>query len=322
MPAIVPRHRPPLFSATRDLSKPVAVAAAQFVPNFRRSPGTLVAFSSIMTAKSIVRSTGRWLGFGVGLAAVSYLTYAGYAWLRYGDVRPATRPEERDALLDRFMPVYEVAERHHVRINAPADITFEAAGAINLQQSRIARAIFKARDWIMRSHPAPQPERGSFVAQMRGIGWGVLAEVPGREIVMGAVTQPWMADVVFRPLPPENFKAFHDPDYVKIVWTLRADPVGPAESIFRTETRVVATDPVARAKFRRYWSFASPGIIVIRWVLLGPLKANAERHARGALGPERAGFNTEGAAYDRQDVLGVVQSRRRERRGEDQEFAS
>lgn len=117
---------------------------------------------------------------------------------------------------------------------------------------------------------------------MRAIGWGVLADLPDREIVMGAVTQPWMADVVFRPLLPEEFAAFHEPDYVKIVWTLCADSLGAAESIFRTETRVVTTDPAARARFRRYWSFMSPGIVVIRWMSLGPLKAEAERRALAA----------------------------------------
>jgi hypothetical protein len=119
---------------------------------------------------------------------------------------------------------------------------------------------------------------------MRAIGWGVLAEVPGREIVMGAVTQPWMADVVFRPLPPGAFAAFDEPGYVKIAWTLRTDPIGDAESMFRTETRVATTDPAARAKFRRYWSFTSPGIILIRRLSLGPLKADAERRARAASG--------------------------------------
>ena len=52
---------------------------------------------------------------------------------------------------------------------------------------------------------------------------------------MGAVTQPWQANVVFRPLPPEQFAAFNEPGYVKIAWTLRADSDGAAESIFRTE---------------------------------------------------------------------------------------
>jgi hypothetical protein len=151
-----------------------------------------------------------------------------------------------------------------------------------LEQSPIVRGIFKAREWIMRSHPSPEPESRTFLARMRAIGWGLLAEHPGREVVMGAVTQPWLADVVFRPLPPEEFATFHEPDYVKIAWTLRADPLSATESIFRTETRVVTTDPAARVKFRRYWAFASPGIILIRWVSLGPLKTEAERRSRMA----------------------------------------
>ena len=40
------------------------------------------------------------------------------------------------------------------------------------------------------------------------------------------------------------------------------------------------TDANARTKFRRYWSFLSPGIIVIRWTVLGPVKKEAERRAR------------------------------------------
>lgn len=235
-----------------------------------------------MATKRRIASAGRWLAAGVGLAAASYAAYVTTTWYRYGHVSHHAGGDDRDALLDQFMPTYEVAERHHVRIAAPAEITLQAAAEMDLQHSVIVRGIFKAREWIMRSREPRDHDSRAFLAQMRAIGWGVLAEIPGREIVMGAVTQPWMADVVFRPLPPGDFVAFHEPDYVKIAWTLRADPLGPAESIFRTETRVVATDPTARAKFRRYWSFLSPGIIVIRWMTLRPLKADAERRSRAA----------------------------------------
>ena len=117
------------------------------------------------------------------------------------------------------------------------------------------------------------------LALTKSIGWGVLAEVPGREIVMGAVTQPWEANVVFRPLPPKNFVVFDEPYHVKIVWTLRADAIGPNASIFFTETRAAATDATARSKFRRYWSFLSPGIIMIRWASVRPLRADGKRRA-------------------------------------------
>jgi hypothetical protein len=224
-----------------------------------------------------IGSAGRWLAAGVGVAAASYAGYAATTWYRYGrTARPAVG-EDRDALLDQFMPTYDVAERHHIRIAAPADVTFGAACEMHLQQSPIVRGIFKAREWIMRSHQTAQPDTRAFVPQMRAIGWGVLGEIPGRELVMGAVTRPWMADVAFRPLPPAEFATFQEPEYVKIAWTLRADPIGDGDSIFRTETRVTTTDAAARAKFRRYWAFASPGIILIRWALLTPLKAEAER---------------------------------------------
>ena len=108
----------------------------------------------------------------------------------------------------------------------------------------------------------------SLRAEVKSLGWGVLAEVPGREIVLGAVTQPWTANVVFRALPPDTFAAFHEPDYVKIAWTLRADPIGAADSVFRTETRVTTTDRQARRKFRWYWARFSAGIVLIRRMTL------------------------------------------------------
>jgi hypothetical protein len=129
---------------------------------------------------------------------------------------------------------------------------------------------------------------------MLALGWGILAEVPGRELIMGAVTKPWEPNPRFRALAPERFAAFDEPDYVKIVWSLRADAVGAQESIFRTETRAVATDDLARLTFRRYWAFVSPGVALIRRLSLGPLKADAERRARMSPAPAAAGRGTAG----------------------------
>jgi hypothetical protein len=230
-----------------------------------------------MTASRRVRWFARWLATGAGLAAASYGAYVGVTWLRYDHLAPPATADDADPLLDRFMPAYDVVERHQVRVAAPAAITFAAASEMDLFQPLPIRAIFRAREWTMGStHDATRRPR-AFLALARSIGWGVLAERPGQEIVMGAVTQPWMADVVFRPLPPDEFAAFNQPGYVKIAWTLRADPLGDASSVFRTETRVAPTDPVARAKFRTYWSFVSPGILLIRLLVLNPIKAEAER---------------------------------------------
>ena len=127
-----------------------------------------------------------------------------------------------------------------------------------------------------------RPRPAGLLAETLSIGWAWPAESPGREVVVGAVTQPWLADVVFRALSPEMFREFREPGYVKIAWTLRADPGGEDWTIFRTETRAVATDKTARARFRWYWARFSPGIILIRWMLLRRLKAEAEAGDRRA----------------------------------------
>jgi hypothetical protein len=232
-----------------------------------------------MTETQLLRSAGRGIAYGAGLMAGAYAAYVGSAWLRYGHVQPAVG-DDRDPVIDRFMPTYEIVERHHVRVAAPADIALAAARDVDLQQSPIIGAIFNTRERILgsRPHHAERPE--GLVRWAQTLGWRVLAEQPGREVVLGAVTRPWDANVVFRPLAPEEFATFNEPNYVKIVWTLRADPSGERESVVRAETRAVATDPIARAKFRRYWSIFSPGIIVIRRAALHLVKANAERRMR------------------------------------------
>jgi hypothetical protein len=232
-----------------------------------------------MIPKSPTRSTSRWIAGAAGLAAATYGASAAVTWLRYGH-HAEPGPDERDMLLDTFIPRYEVVERHHIQIAAPADVVMAAAREMDMAQSPLVQAIFKAREVVMGAMPGgPRKPRG-IIDETLSLGWGVLADVPGREIVVGAVTRPWEADVKFIAVPPDRFAAFAEPAFVKIVWTLRADPIGPASSVFRTETRVVATDAFARSKFRRYWSLASPGIWLIRRMSLGPLRREAEGCAR------------------------------------------
>ena len=218
-------------------------------------------------------------GAVAGVCAAGYGAMVGWAWSRFGHpARPSA--EEADPLLEWFMPVYDVAERHAIHVQAPAETALAAAKAIDLEQSRVVRTIFRARELVLRSAPAVRPQPRGLVAETKAMGWGVLADVPGRELVMGAVTKPWLADVTFRAVPASQFETFNEPGYVKIVWTLRADSRPDGTSILRTETRVAATDADARRKFRWYWARFSPGIVLIRLVLLPAAKADAERAYR------------------------------------------
>jgi hypothetical protein len=221
----------------------------------------------------------KWLAAGAGVAGAAYAAYVADTWLRYGQPRRA-RGGAKDALLDTFMPDYDVGERHEIAVAAPADETFAAAEEMELDSSPVVRALFRARDVILGSKPETTWRPKGLLEQMKSMGWGVLAERPGREIVVGGVTKPWEANPVFRALPPNEFAAFVEPDFVKIAWTLRASPEPSGGSTFSTETRAVATDARARRKFRVYWAFLSPGIILIRSAMLPLLKAAAERKWR------------------------------------------
>ncbi|MGE5178980.1 MAG: hypothetical protein ACM3PF_07820 [Bacteroidota bacterium] len=213
------------------------------------------------------------------IAAVGYVLYVAAAWIGFGHAKRVAPPEAAVVSLDRFLPSYDVTERHETRVRAPAPVTYAAARDLDLQQSPLVRAIFKGRELILGSH-GKELARRSFLSQVQGMGWGLLAEVPGRALVFGAVTRPWEANVKFHPLPPARFAAFQEPGWAKIVWTLEVDPAGPDASVFRTQTRVATTDPVARKRFRQYWATLSPGILLIRHQALGLVKSDAERRAR------------------------------------------
>jgi hypothetical protein len=183
------------------------------------------------------------------------------------------------ALIDRFIPRSETRERHATVVAAPADLVFDVARDMDLRSIPVIGAIFWLREKVFRSKPAPRQPQG-LVAETLALGWGELAFRPQRELVMGAVTQPWRADVVLTAVPPEQFAAFDEPDLVKIAWTLEAEPIDATHSRYASETRVVSTSEWARRKFRRYWRLVGVGIVLIRRLALSAVRREAERRFR------------------------------------------
>lgn len=242
-----------------------------------------------MKTKHYGRLVGGILAGGAALATAAYATYAGMTWLRYGTGKHLIPGEESDSLLDIYIPTYDVVERHQLNVAAPADLTLAAACKLD-SDSPVMRALFTIRELALTCSTAKERREEDrlkesslpqeLAARMKAIGWVVLAEIPGHEVVFGAVTQPWVARPVFQSVRPEEFAEFNQPGYVKIAWTLRTDPVSAAECIARTETRATTTDATARAKFRRYWSLVLPGIVLIRRILLRAIRQKAELRAK------------------------------------------
>jgi hypothetical protein len=153
----------------------------------------------------------------------------------------------------------------------------DVAANFNFQSLAGVRALIWLRERLLGAPHSAAREPMGLLAETAKMGWGVLADEPGRVLVRGALCQPWRADVVFTPIPPGGFAAFAEPDLVKIAWTLEAEALGPTTTRFAHETRAVATDAAARAKFMRYWRWARFGIVGIRLLLMPAIRRAAER---------------------------------------------
>lgn len=181
--------------------------------------------------------------------------------------------KSRTMLIDKYMPTFDVRHRAEVRVASEPAQAYEALRALDLEKSWIVRILFTIRTLparILGKQSAPEPSklRRTFLESAIKMGWVILEEAAGQELVAGAVTQPWVANVIFRGLPPAEFVGFAEPGYTKIVWNIAVQKSDGGSTIASTETRVLATDAESRRKFRRYWFVFSLGIRLIRRVAL------------------------------------------------------
>jgi hypothetical protein len=180
------------------------------------------------------------------------------------------------------MPRYDVRAHHATVVPTKPARAYATLRAIDLNRSRVIRCLFALRGLPSR-FGQPQgrsaaPSYRTFLESALALGWVLLEEIPDRELVMGAVTQPWKPVVEFLGLPAPDFVAFVEPGFAKIAWSFAVEP-DPKGSLVTLETRVLTTDPVARRRFRRYWLVFSPFIKLIRRLILGLLRRDLGRGA-------------------------------------------
>jgi hypothetical protein len=182
-------------------------------------------------------------------------------------------------LSEQYLPTFDVRDCHEARVAAPADAAYAVLRSLDLTRSWIVQTLFAIRSLPsrLRGRTSPPPPSGTFLEQALAVGWVVLEEVPGRELVAGAVTQPWRPVEQFQGLPPAEFLRFATPGFTKIVWAIAVRPVTPDVSVLSMETRVLATDPAWRRKFRLYWCVVSPGVRLLRRVALTQARRELDR---------------------------------------------
>lgn len=191
------------------------------------------------------------------------------------------------------MQTYDFAEVHSIQIHAPPARVFEELRQVTPIDAPLFRFLLAVRMLPMRALTGRRfdLEPGTAILdQFLRSGFVLLAEDDEKELVVGRVAQFWKlwggsAGVVSRP---SDFADFEKPGYAKAAVNFLVTAEGDGTRV-RTETRIRATDPAARQKFRRYWYLIRAGSGIIRESWLRALKRKAESQSNDHMARERRG---------------------------------
>ena len=97
------------------------------------------------------------------------------------------------------------------------------------------------------------------------MGFAVLADAPGEEVVLGVAGRPWRVrgDGLDAVAGPDDFRAYSRPGSVKAAINFALAPERGGTRL-TTETRIAGTDEAGRRTFGRYWRIVMPGSALIR----------------------------------------------------------
>jgi len=184
--------------------------------------------------------------------------------------------------LDEFAPIYQFSESASIPVRAQADRVYDAIFQVTAAEVPLYRTLV----WLRRggasgSESVLNPsDHDPLVRVATRTSFMSLAEVPAREFVMGAIVMAPPGVKLAAGPTPEAFKAVTRPGFAKAVMNFTIEPQGPGVCLLRTETRVHATDAVARDGFAPYWRVIAPGSLLIRHMWLRAIKVRAEATPR------------------------------------------
>jgi hypothetical protein len=175
-----------------------------------------------------------------------------------------------ELLIDRLMPRFDATLMRHVVVDAPPPRVWEALRRLDLMEvgarAPLARALMAVRaapDALarrVRGRPAPPPPDRLPLVEPERIGWALLGERPGSELVVGGVGHFWTPSIRWREVAPGDFADFAEPGNAAIAWGFTLSPYGEGRTLLTTECRTRATDERSRRGFMRYWRLMRPFI--------------------------------------------------------------
>lgn len=170
-------------------------------------------------------------------------------------------------LIAETMPAYDRRELHQRAVDASPTAAWDAVRDLSGDELRLMRALMRVR-----TLGRGRQSSGTVLEGFERMGFKVVAEDPGRELVAAGIGRFWEPSGGLRRVESrEHFTAFDDPGYAKVAFNFRFD-----DGRLSTETRIAATDAHARRRFGLYWLLIRPGSGLIRREWLGAIAKRAE----------------------------------------------
>ena len=181
--------------------------------------------------------------------------------------------------IDEFLPIYHFNEIHSIHVNASASRCYQAVKTVTPAEISLFVILMTIRSFSLRfarQARGPSSRTVPILSAFLQAGFVLLADEIGPELVLGAVGRFWRPVQRAYPLTrPEEFKAFSVADHVKVAASFLVEGDDETSRV-TTETRIFATDEVARRKFAFYWLVIRPGSALIRRDWLKAIRNRAE----------------------------------------------
>ncbi len=179
-------------------------------------------------------------------------------------------------LIDEFLPDYDVVEHHAVDVDAPVDEAYRAVKELDLARSPVVLALLFVRGLPHLFTGAVKPKLQLQLDDIVESGFVVLGEEPEQELVLGVVGKFWQLSSGVHRIDAAEFTDFDEPDFAKAAWNFAVSARPGGGSRVETETRILSTDDEARRRFSRYWWLIGRFSALIRRIVLGQIKRDAE----------------------------------------------
>ena len=182
-------------------------------------------------------------------------------------------------LIDSFAPEPDASEVHRILIHASRHAVYETLRTADLRGSAVIKLLLLLRSipaFVTRPFDSLPRNQKVTLETLEDSGFGVLAEEPSSEIVLGVTGRFWRPTGNVSPFVRADFDRPVAAGFARGVWNFNVREAAQGSTILQTETRVVCGDAASRRKFRCYWLIIRPFSGLIRLIMLRNVRRMSE----------------------------------------------